>query len=387
MRKLALASIYLYFFVCPLEFVFNTLMGSSVKYIALFSVLCIGLYYVADRKVKLKIGIVQYALLAWVLLEAASLLWTSRSSVTFDRVETYLLMTAYVLLISVFPFEEKELKTVAFIYALGSVAALVTLFVSGDLLNGGNFEGRRTIRIRNKWQDPNALAAYLTAGMLYFLDKLFSKKWYAIPSVFITGAFIFGILQTGSRGALISIIVTVIVMLFVRAEKKARIKVVIAVAALSVVTYVVIAEFLPESLFNRLFNLETYIGGSGRIRLWVAAMEEVFKRPLFGNGIASYLSYFDQAINGEIAMHNTYLCVLFEVGFVGLVLFVIPFLVALYYSHKKKDIYAFSMVLCNMGIVFFLDSIYIRYIWNALMLGIIAYNIYKSQNPNKTAIK
>lgn len=378
MRKLALASIYLYFFACPLEFVFNTLIGSSVKYIALVSAICMGLYYVADKKVKLKIGIVQYALLGWALIEAASLLWTTQSSVTIDRLETYLLMSAYVLFVSLFPFDEKELKAVAFFYAMGSVVALILLFTSGDLLNGNNWEERRTIRIRNKWQDPNGLAAYLVAGMLYFFDKIFSKKWYTIASIPITCAFVYGILQTGSRGAFIAIIATIILVPIIKAEKKTRIKMIIGVAILVVAVYTIVAEFLPERLFNRLFNIETYLGGSGRIRLWAAAIEEVFKRPIFGNGIASHLSYFSKLLNGEIAMHNTYLCVLFEVGFVGLLFFMVPFLIALYYSFKKKNMYVFSMVVCNMTIIFFLDSVYIRYIWNALMLGIMVYNISKS---------
>ncbi len=378
MRKLALASIYLYFFACPLEFVFNTFIGSSVKYVALFSVACLMLFYVSDRRVKIKIGIVQYTLLGWVLLETASILWTQQSSITIDRIETYILTVAYVILVSLFPFNKKELELVAFFYVVGSFMTLILLFVSGDLLLGWNAEGRRTIYINGKWQDPNGLAAYLVVGFLYFFDKMFSKKWYAVPSILLSAAFFYGILQTGSRGALIAIIATIILVPIIKAEKKTRIKMIIGVAILVVAVYTIVAEFLPERLFNRLFNIETYLGGSGRIRLWIAAMEEVFKRPIFGNGIASYLSYFSKLLNGEIAMHNTYLCVLFEVGVVGLVLFIIPFLVALYYPHKEKNSYVFSMVLCNMAIIFFLDAIYIRYIWNALLLGIMVYNISKS---------
>jgi len=379
-RKLALASIYLYFFVCPLEFVFNALIGSSAKYIAAFSVACVALYYVADRKVKFKIGIIQYALLGWVLLEAASFLWTPPSSMLTDRIETYSLSAAYVLLVSVFPFEEKELKTVVLFYAIGSAVSLILLFVIGDLHYGWNPEGRRTIRINNKWQDPNSLAAYLIAGLFYFVEKIFSKKWYAIPCIAIALAFIYGILQTGSRGALLSLVLTAVLVAFVKAEKKVRFKVLAGALASLVVVYILISSFLPEELINRLFNAETYADGSGRIRIWTAAMQEILRNPFFGNGISSHYAYFNEVLGVDTAMHNAYLCVLFEVGVVGLLAFVIPFLITLYHSYKKKNIFVFSMLICNMVIIFFLDAIHMRYIWNALIIGIVAYNIYKTKD-------
>lgn len=379
MRKLALASICLYFFVCPLEFVFNVMFGSSVKFVALFSVAAIILYYISDRKVRLKVGVVQYALLAWMILEAASFLWTTKASITMDRLETYMLMSSYVLLVSVFPFEKKELETIAFIYAIGSLIALVLLFSIGELHNGYNAEGRRTITLNGKYQDPNGLAAYLVAGTMYFFDKLFSKKWYRFPSAIIFVLFVIGILQTGSRGALVALALTLLIVLILRTPRKSRGKVVLGLIIGVVALYFALMIILPKALFNRLFNIQTYLGGAGRISLWVLALDKVFEHPFFGNGIASHLAYFYEVLNDEEAMHNTYLCVIFEVGIIGLIAFITPFLVSLYNSLKKHNMFVLSIVLCNMAIVFFLDSVYLRYIWNALMIGIIYYNVCQTK--------
>ncbi len=379
MRKLALASICLYFFVCPLEFVFNVMFGSSVKFVALFSVAAIILYYISDRKVRLKVGIIQYALLAWMILEAASLLWTTKATITMDRLETYMLMSSYVLLVSVFPFERKELEAIALVYAIGSLIALALLFIIGDLHGGYNTEGRRTITINGKYQDPNGLAAYLIAGTMYFFDKIFSKKWYSVPSAFIFVLFVIGILQTGSRGALVALAVTLLLILILRTPRKSRGTVIIGIGIAAIIVYFALMLILPSGLFNRLFNIQTYLGGAGRVSLWTLALEKVFEHPFFGNGIASHLAYFYEVINDEEAMHNTYLCVLFEVGITGLVAFVTPFLMSLYNSIKKHNMFVLSIVLCNMAIVFFLDSVYLRYIWNALMIGVIFYNVSQTK--------
>ena len=131
--------------------------------------------------------------------------------------------------------------------------------------------------------------------------------------------------------------------------------------------------FLPERLFSRLFDFED-LQDNNRLDHWILASEQIVNRPFFGSGVASYFGFFNERLGHTIAMHNSFVAILFEVGLVGLSIFMALFLIPLRRAIKNRHGMIVAVVLANMIAAFFLDALHHRYLWNAMMFGIMYYN-------------
>lgn len=355
----------------------NKFFGSSVKYIALVALFAVALYLLGSRYQHMKIGKIQIIIIGWAFLEAVSFLWTYDSGYIQARLITYMTMALLTLVCSVFPIDRKTSEGAVFFYSAGCAILAVLVLTMGKMDGGVNSAGRITVEVMGSYQDPNGLAASLMTGAFFTLFKStekskitpFSNIIYALLFITISSA----IFMTGSRGALVAYTVSLIAYIFIRGNNRTRIACVILIPAVLFFGYFILEAFLPERLFERLFTLEETEGGS-RLEHWILAMEQIAKRPFFGNGIAGYFGYFNEKIGHEIAMHNTFVAVLFEVGAVGLSLFLALFLIPFRKALKNRHGMIFAVVLSNMIAAFFLDALHQRYLWNAMMFGLMYYN-------------
>lgn len=382
MRKIALWITYLYMLCCPLEFMLNSLYGSSVKFIALAAVAAMAVYFIIDHKAVIKIGISQVCIIGWAVLETVSVLWTDVSAVTYTKLMAYLLMAAFVILLSIFPFEEKELDNLIMFYSLGGVILSLLVLIMGRMDGGVNLTGRLTFYFFGRYQDPNGLAALVLGGAFYSLSKIFTRKKLALLYALAFGIQSAAIFYTGSRGGLLAYILGIFIFAVVKMPKKHRLWAVVGCLLTVTSGYFVLKLVMPTALFDRLFDLSQYVGdgGSGRLSTWSIAMRQILKSPVFGNGIVSYLNFFLYQKGDATAMHNTFLCVIFEVGFVGFILFIIPYLKSIKSALINKNACIISIIIVNLAAAFFLDALYLRYIWNALIFGMIAANIAEKKN-------
>lgn len=391
MKKIALWMTYLYFFICPLEFIFNRYFGSSVKYIAIVAAACMLMFFIGNRQQTMRFGAIQVCIVAWAVLEAASFLWTIRVGLTLSILTTYIMMAILVFAISLFPFDKKEFEGVLLSYMLGCVVLGAMVLIMGDLDSGYSNFGRITINILGSYQDPNSLAASLLSGAFFALHQMLKKpKGFPIFNILYGAAFVVMTLATfltASRGALIAYVGALFIYLFMRSSQKSRAQMV-AISLVSIVLlYFVLYLTLSKTAFNRLFDFSGYIGGGGRLRIWKPALREIIIHPLFGRGVASYLGYFMQVLNEEVAMHNSFLALVFECGIVGLTLFMIPFIQSMYAARYKKNAMIIAIISANLIAAFFLDALVVRYLWNAMMFGIIFYNVsLKEQNEAQNII-
>ena len=355
----------------------NKYFGSSVKYVALVAIFAVVVYLLGSRHQHMKIGKIQILIIGWAFLEAISFLWTIDSGYIQARLITYMTMALLTLVCSVFPIDRKTFEGAVFFYSAGCAILAVMILTMGKMDGGVNSAGRITIEVMGSYQDPNGLAASLMTGVFFTLFKAtektkitpFSNIIYAVLFVVISSA----IFMTGSRGALVAYAVSLVAYIFIRGNNKTRIACVILIPAVLFFGYFILEAFLPERLFERLFTLEETDGGS-RIDHWVMAMQKIAERPFLGNGIAGYFGYFKEQIGHEIAMHNTFVAVLFEVGAVGLSAFLALFLIPFRRALKNRHGMIIAVVLSNMIAAFFLDALHQRYLWNAMMFGLMYYN-------------
>lgn len=84
--------------------------------------------------------------------------------------------------------------------------------------------------------------------------------------------------------------------------------------------------WLNPLMADRLWGIEesiSYGGGSGRIGLWAGAIELWFESPTWGQGLGSFVQVFG------LAVHNTYLQLLTELGLIGLGIYLTPIYIGL----------------------------------------------------------
>ena len=386
MKKFALLITYIYAFCCPLEFILNVFFGSSVKFIAAAAVIVTAFYFLIEQKHIIKFTAFQFCLLGWAGLEALSVLWTKLTGASHETLLSYLMMTAFVILLSFFPFNKKEADMLIKFYSLGVLVLAIILLTMGEI-DGSIYTGRMTVSVLGKNQDPNGLAATLLSGVFYSPYKAIEIRKFCVPyfAAFLIQSV--AIFYTGSRGGLVAYVVALLAFIVIKIPQKGKILAVLGALGLIVAGYFVLQFVLPGKLFNRLFDLSEYFssGGMGRVKIWTTALKELIKSPIIGYGTTSHLYYFSQTLGGEVAMHNTFLCVAFEVGFVGLILFIIPFLSTFANALKHKNALIVAIIVANIAAAFFLDSLYLRFLWNALIFGV----VYKNslELDTKTEIK
>lgn len=374
MKKVALYTIYLYFLICPIEFTLNRYFGSSVKYIAIVAAAFMLMFFIGSRRVPMRFGSIQICIGAWALLEASSYLWTIHSGYTLNMLITYIMMAVLVFAVSIFPFEKKELEGCFIAYLIGCLLLSALLFTIGVTT-----ARRMTLKILGTYQDPNSIAAILLSGASFAFYKTFQKPArsivpniiYGICFTVITAA----IFATGSRGGLIAYILAILVYIIVIIPKQKRLKILIMVPLVLLILYLILRFTISQITFDRLFDFDSYTGGNGRIHIWTTALQEIVKNPLFGHGVFSHQGYFYEQFGRTLAMHNTFLFLLFEVGIIGFSLFIFPYIKTFLYAAKNKNAMICAVIISNVIAAFFLDALNHRYLWNALMFGLIFYNI------------
>lgn len=315
------------------------------------------------------------------MFEAASFLWTTQTDRTLDILITYLMMAVLVFAISIFPFTEKEFEGILTFYTIGALILSLLVLLFGQMDEGSIYSGRLTLKILGAYQDPNDLGASLLAPAFYSLYRTF-KKGNLFWNIFFAVSFMvisIATLATGSRGALVAYAFAMLVFVLITSSKKGRLVILVSIPFVLLIAYLALKSVLDVYTFNRLFNFDDYTGGNGRIMIWMSALSQIISHPFLGQGVASYIGYFVEALGRPLAMHNSYLAMLFEVGLVGLALFFYPTIKSVFYAAKKKNGMVCAAVCSCMLAAFFLDVLLVRYLWNAIIIAVVYYNIHHSE--------
>lgn len=227
-----------------------------------------------------------------------------------------------------------------------------------------------TVGIENSWSyyyraigtfnDPNLFATYLFISISITAIYNYKNKENILGlNLFIN---IIAILFTSSRGAIISMAVSILFLLMIlllnREIKKVAsiIKFIIVGGSLFICLYIIITKLFDvnmlENTLNRLGSMNDTIKGDSRLSQWIGAINVWKEYPILGAGIGKFIDVGirDGFIKYEILAHNTYLTFLSELGIVGLIAFIwfpIMLLINLVKSSKestKKQVLVFSII-------------------------------------------
>ncbi len=170
----------------------------------------------------------------------------------------------------------------------------------------------------------------------YYLFRATGNKWMKLVFLGLTGLFIWSIIITGSRGAFVGFVATLIYILY--KEKKLIVGLIVAAFLAAPATYLVSDEYV-----NRIKSIGEYkedVSVEIRFQVWRAALSMIADHPLFGVGTGNfataYGSFYKAAgdLSSYTSPHNIFVQVFAELGMLGIIVY-LAFMAAIFYINRK----------------------------------------------------
>ena len=275
---------------------------------------------------------------AWMLLATPFSSWTGGSVdrvVSYGRVNFALLFVAGGLAMN-----WKEIRTIFYTIALAAVTNLLTAHIFAKADMGGRFSMEASGTIGN----ANDLAAHLILVMPFLLFVILDPRCAKLIRILLLATVPYAlwvILGTGSRGALVSLLMMFLFAIW-RASPSQR----AAAMAIGVVMAVVIPLLLPETVVSRLGSLfgqehiEAEESGASRSYLFRQSLIFTVQNPIFGVGPDQFSNFEGKMRLSEgrygnwHVTHNSWTQVSSECGIPALIFFALAISSALFMVNR-----------------------------------------------------
>lgn len=224
-------------------------------------------------------------------------------------------------------------------------------------------------RAASIYYDPNFLAMLLGTNMFLILSNKSINKFYKVFLIFL---FSYVIFLSGSRGALLGVILTIIIFVMFFSKIK-NIKKIVLFAMILFFSYLIIS-YLSKLDFFRLYQ-----GSNGRFEMIIAALKEIKKSPLIGYGYSSVGKFLKLSGFSNLSTHNTFIDYIFSYGILNFLLY-IYFIVKVLFkglkiSENRSLILVFCFLILNMNTILYnFGGVGISSLLFTLILGYIYIN-------------
>jgi hypothetical protein len=211
-------------------------------------------------------------------------------------------------------------------------------------------------RFHGIFGNPNGIAIYcvlffLLASILNSMNpELFTWK----ERIFIFGMIFYSLILSGSRASLAATLMYVVFNRFFAYSPFLGFVVLLAIVGVSEVVSQNLALIVTALGFEDFFRLRTLEGGSGRYFAWEFAWDKIQDYLVFGGGFANdetimrqHYEYLEK-MGHQGGVHNSYLSLWFDVGFVGILIYFRSFFLLFIKASKQA-----SMSLATMFAVMF----------------------------------
>jgi len=171
---------------------------------------------------------------------------------------------------------------------------------------------------------------------LHFL--LWYGKWYSkLTYIILLPLFLYAMMLTSSRGALIALLAAAFVIFW---YSKNKLVLLVAGVVIAAVAWNNMSEFQHERYLSILGGDSVQaLTAEGRIKGGMQELKLGFRRPIVGHGIGTTKEAKWHAYGGTLASHNLYAELLIEIGMIGFMIFFV-FLYRIYqrFSANKQKI-------------------------------------------------
>jgi O-antigen ligase len=369
----------------------NMLRLGSVSSARLIMPLTFGAWAVhslSARQFKVRMPLQFWFALAFVVWGLLSALWAIDTGKILSAAQTLIQgIGLYFLVVNLIDTPGKMKRVVLIVVAASLVVASLAMFYAVTR----EFSGGRVEIAAIFGTGPHTLAGYLVPGVA-LLMVLFSRERHVARKLFFLAgllATVVAVLATGTRAAVFALIgVAIVGLMLDRTLWQAVLPGVLVGAWGS-------AFFLAPAVQQRFLSLlTTYDRGSGRLDIWLVAMNIIRAHPILGTGLDTFGRAFDRYVGDTPGLeilhvvqgwgsHNVYINIQAELGIIGLVLFVSIVgmsvrdgLTAIANLKRARDYHMTTLALGTwLGLLgmllmgLFLDWQYAKYLW--LLFGLV----------------
>jgi O-antigen ligase len=323
--------------------------GLSIKnaiLYATFSAIAVDSAMARDRKLELLPVIVPFALLVLYAFMSWLVTVLLLDKPYYDPVQTFIRLKGklvdqfLVLLVFFYGVVDWKaalwlLKALVWVVIIGCLITVVDTFNIPDLgiITARWMSGRVEGILGSAQEFGGLLAFFLPANIVLWWTETGIKKWFALVGIVLV---LLSVMLSASRGAMLAIVIgAIMAAIFLRRYISTQILLratVVMLVLTTVVVLVVLSTDFEYLLQTRLStgiatgNVETL--SSGRTAFWTAALRSMAEYPLsFVTGLG-WEEYY-QGVGHHFATHSVYVDLLYNLGIIGLTLFVLSFVNAI----------------------------------------------------------
>lgn len=274
---------------------------------------------------------IHFWMLAYVAWAVLSVFWTIDLNITVSRAGTYVQLLIATWLIWDLGTKENRVLGLLQAYvlgtALGSISVLFNYWngaAASSFFGGGGDSEWDTNRFTISGFNANDLGLTLALSIpmaFYLLTRKKGIGWNIFLWMFLVLCPI-AILLTGSRGSILAIAASTVMLPFLMVHMTPARRVACIVIPVAIVAGCV--GWVPEGTLERYQTIYDEIQAgtlTHRTVIWTAGLEVFRDNALIGTGAGSYGTAVLNAIDIPYVAHNTFLSVLVELGVVGAFLF------------------------------------------------------------------
>lgn len=289
--------------------------GSFRDTILVFILLC-GVFFACRVKVC-------KSSLLYLLLWFEALVATSYSvySVIERNIITYLLFAIITIMFCNLKFKKKDICCFINIYVYIALICAILIILSW-IMEVPHSWNRYSIGVIGVTKNPNYINDIILLASAFLIYKMVVfKKCRFIYSVFL-GVFLFAIILTGTRAALLTFVGIVLISLIYMIGRGKNIKNIFLIFLLIILVIGVMLFIAPDDIKYR-FLRENAFTDNLRLYMWKMGFEQFKSFPIFGMGINGATAY-NSTLNLSVTnIHNVLLQFVYEQGIVGVVIFII----------------------------------------------------------------
>lgn len=355
----------------PFEEAITLGFGSILKVIGVLIIMTSCIFYI-NRKISPTI----IPLILWFIFMCFSYLWCTSPFYWESFIIIYLGQIALLISLELVNVHDINFKMIDNgLILTGCIASYI--LISSPSTSMFTDEGRRTIMINGTSLDPNIVAATIILGLhiatnfFFTSSNKFLKILYASSSMLM----LYGILLTGSRGALIAFFISYTLKLFLegRVSHKIR-KKSIYMVLFGIIAFFIMASILPSDLIESRFSKDVILGlnereeGShNRYDIWLSSIDLFSMNPILGVGCGNFINSIALVYSRQCAAHNLYILLLIEGGIIGFLLFT-KYIYTIWKKLKKHhDFLTISLLVATLLMSLSLDAIPYKFFWITLI--------------------
>lgn len=305
--------------VLPFIGAFSRILGILLLPLAL-----IGLI---DRG-SVRISFTQFIVLAFASWVTLSLFWTLDTGRTQTAIITYVQLVSFYLIFTNLIDNESRLRSILLAFLAGEFILLSNLayrYVTqyDELVSSTPWE----VRFSAGNFDPNEMSAMLIVGipLAWYLLNVSREKWVRVMCTLYIPLCIGGVLLSGSRGGLITLVLIILLMGLVTIRSK-RSFFYVGIAGLFIGFSGIwfAGNFLPESTISRLINTGTDLASSetdDRSIVWEEGLHIISEYPISGVGAGCFMCATRHTT--VLVAHNVFISLAVDLGIIGLFIFLL----------------------------------------------------------------